>query len=238
MAAALTFTGGALLGLASSLHCIGMCGGIALVLGLPAATGRGEGAAARLAGDWLALNSGRALSYVAMGAVAGAVGGAVLGLVAFAQAHLLARWAAAMVLAWLGLSTLGLLPAPALVGHALVPRFAYRRGAAGLGLPPLGRFAAGMGWGFMPCGMVYGALLYAAFAGSAPGGAVVMAGFALGTMPALLMVHLGSAKLAQRARQPALRRATGFAMLLLALISLLPGEAGLLALCRGAGLPL
>jgi len=34
--------------------------------------------------------------------------------------------------------------------------------------------------------MVYGALLFALFAGSAAGGAVVMLGFGLGTLPALI----------------------------------------------------
>jgi sulfite exporter TauE/SafE len=233
MASAVSFGGGALLGVASSLHCVGMCGGIALLLGLPGGAGKGM----RPLLDWLGLNGGRALSYMTMGALAGAFGGLALGLVALPQAHLLARWAAAMVLAWLGLSTLGLLPAPAAIGHALLPRFALSR-PGGAWAPGVGRLAAGMGWGLMPCGMVYGALLYAAFAGSALGGLLVMAGFALGTMPALLLVHLGSSTLARLARRPALRRITGLAILALALASLLPVETGFRALCRGLGLAL
>jgi sulfite exporter TauE/SafE len=217
-----------------------MCGGIAMLLGLPGKDGGqpgGEaGRGARPGFDWLLLHGGRASSYMLMGALAGALGGAALGLVELSQAHLLARWAAAMVLAWLGLSTLGLVPAPGLVGHALLPRFAPARGGW-MALPALGRFASGLGWGMMPCGMVYGALLYAAFAGTAMGGASVMGGFALGTLPALLLVHAGSATLARLARRPGLRRATGAAMLLLALVSLVPDEASLLMLCRGVGLP-
>jgi hypothetical protein len=49
-------------------------------------------------------------------------------------------------------------------------RLAYAGGTAG----PL---VAGLFWGFLPCGMVFGALFYAMATGSALGGAMLMAGF-------------------------------------------------------------
>lgn len=226
MASALTFGGGALMGFASSLHCVGMCGGIALLLGMPA----GQGGGLRAALSHLPLHGGRALSYMILGGLAGSLGGAAISAVQIDGAHLLMRWAAAMALAWVGLSTLGLMPSPALIGHALLPRAVpvWGRGNVHAGF---GRFAAGLGWGLLPCGMVYGALLYAAFAGSALGGMVVMAGFATGTLPALLLVQGGSSTFIRFARRKEARVATGILVLLLALASLLPEEANLLAAC-------
>lgn len=231
MVSAVSFGGGALLGLASSLHCVGMCGGIAMLLGMP--PGRASGMRRLL--DYAPLNLGRAFSYMLLGGLAGGVGAAAIGAVTFEGAHLFLRWAAAMTLAWVGLATLGLMPSPAFVGHAVLPRFAISRASAAPGIA--GRLVAGMAWGFMPCGMVYGALLFAAFSGSALGGMAVMAGFALGTMPALLLVHSGSAMLASLARRPQARWATGIAILAIAAFSLLPPEASLRALCRSMGLP-
>jgi sulfite exporter TauE/SafE len=47
-------------------------------------------------------------------------------------------------------------------------------------------YAAGLAWGFIPCGLVYGALAAAAFAGSAPAGAAAMLAYGLGTLPWLM----------------------------------------------------
>lgn len=227
MAAALGFGGGLLLGVASSLHCVGMCGGIALMLAPPAAGRPGR----RPLAAPLVPHAGRIAAYVLSGGFAGALGAAALGGLEGAQAHALMRWAAAMTLAWVGLSTMGLMPSPALVAHAVQARLP--RPALAIRLPAgLRGLSAGFAWGLMPCGMVYGALVYAAFAGSATSGMLVMAGFGLGTVPALLAVNGGSAALATLARRPATRRLTGCAILLLAGLSLFAGEAGPLALCR------
>ena len=232
MTAAITFGGGFLLGFASSLHCVGMCGGIAMLLGLP----QGQGRAASALVAQLPLHAGRALSYMVLGGLAGGLGAAAIGAVSLAGAHLFTRWAAAMSLAWVGFSTTGLMPSPALIGHALLPRFVMPRGV--MTAPAMtGRLAAGMGWGLMPCGMVYGALLFAAFAGSAWGGMAVMAGFAFGTVPALLLVQSGSSALARLARRPQLRVIAGVVLVVLAVASLLSDEASLVRLCRGIGIP-
>ncbi len=66
----LTFGGGLLLGLASSLHCASMCGPIAASLTF----GFGPNRARAL----MAAQAGRILIYVTAGALAGAAGGAVL----------------------------------------------------------------------------------------------------------------------------------------------------------------
>ena len=82
-------------------------------------------------------------------------------------------------------------------------------------------FAAGMLWGWLPCGMAYAMLLLAAASGDALAGAARMAAFAAGTMPALaLSAGLFGAATGWR-RRPWQRRAAG-AVLLLAGALLLP----------------
>ncbi len=55
----------------------------------------------------------------------------------------------------------------------------------------VGRYSLGVLLGFMPCGMVISALLAAGTAGSAIGSGLAMFAFAVGTVPALVLVALG-----------------------------------------------
>ena len=227
MADAWGLGGGLMVGFASSLHCIGMCGGIALMLGKPASEHREHPVYSALAP-----HLGRIAAYMVLGGFAGAMGALALAGLGGTAGHLFLRWAGAMTLAWIGFSMLGLMPTPAVVGRMVLAHAPAIGTAKALRAPPqLRGLAIGFGWGLMPCGMVYGALLYAAFSGSVLGGVSVMAGFGLGTVPALLLVHSGSTGLAALARRPALRSAAALLILLAAALSLLVGESSLLALC-------
>jgi sulfite exporter TauE/SafE len=218
--------GGAALGLASSLHCIGMCGGISVLFGH---SGQCDGSAAALREQAL-LHGGRIASYATLGTLAGSVGGAALAGLDAAAGHQLLRWAAAVSLGWIGLATAGLAPAPAFLVHASMPG----RGAMRLMLQvPLTarRIAGGLAWGLLPCGMVYGALLFAMFAGSAMGGAIVMLGFGLGTLPALLAANLGFGRIRSALRARGAQRWLGGSMVTLAALSLVDDPATLGAYC-------
>jgi len=219
MPAAISLAGGAALGLASSLHCLGMCGGISLMLGGTAA-----------GNQQALLHGGRILSYAGLGALAGGLGSAAMGGVDPGTGHALLRWSAALSLGWMGLVTAGLAPAPAFLGHA-----APRAIRALLRLPlPARRIAGGLAWGLLPCGMVYGALLFAMFAGSALGGALVMLGFGLGTLPALVAAGLGFGRLQAMVRA----RWLGAAMVGIAALSLIDNPAALGAWCARLANPL
>jgi sulfite exporter TauE/SafE len=63
--------------------------------------------------------------------------------------------------------------------------------------------------GWLPCGLVYGALTAAAFAGSPAGGAAAMLAFGLGTLPWLLAVGVGAARLRAWMGRRAVRLAAG-----------------------------
>ena len=175
-----------LAGLASGLHCTGMCGGIATGFAL-----------VRKDAAWkreLLFNAGRITSYAAAGAAAGALGsaGAYAAAVLPVQISLYLLSSTAVLAAgmhvWglaLPLSSLERLGAP--LWRRLQPLAAQvlRRGS----------YAAGLVWGWLPCGLVYGALLAAVFAGGALEGAVAMAAFGAGTLPWLLAAGVLAARL-------------------------------------------
>lgn len=209
-----------LLGLFGGVHCASMCGGIVALLGarrrmLPVRV-HADGSAALTARSGillqLAYNAGRIGSYVTAGALAGAAGSAI-----WLAEHILpvqqVIFAAASVL----MIVLGL----ALTGGFRRLRFLERAGtAAWKRIAPLasrllgatsirGALAAGAAWGWVPCGMVYGALAAALVTGSARGGAGVMLAFGLGTLPNLLTLGLAAERGARLLHHPGARTAAG-----------------------------
>lgn len=75
--------------------------------------------------------------------------------------------------------------------------------------PWLRRYAIGLAWGLVPCGMVYAALALALLAGNAASGALVMMAFGLGTLPNLIVLSGLSGWLRQQARRPRARVVAG-----------------------------
>lgn len=223
----ITFLGGLLLGLGGSLHCAGMCGGIAssLVLGFAGP------ATLRSRSEILAASHvGKTAAYVTAGAVLGAAGAGVYGLFDREAAYFILQRVGAAGVGWVGLSLLGLAPPLRVMDRVLAPlRTALLRQArtgrnltAGL---------AGLCWGLMPCGMVYSALLYAMLAGSAMGGAMVMLGFGLGVAPAVFATALGVSWLPGLARQAGVQRWIGVALLGVAAATLLWPAGAVSGLC-------
>ena len=162
-----------LVGLSTSPHCLGMCGGILL----SACRGR-EGRKAQL-GAALGYNGGRMLSYTALGAVFGALG-TVLTYTLSMKSMLFTMLG--LVVALLGLNMWGLLPAlPSLPGEqnavCRLPDKLRRQ-------TPL---LVGLLTGLMPCGALYAAWLCAMSSGNAAKGALLMLAFSLGTVPLMLL---------------------------------------------------
>jgi uncharacterized protein len=213
----LTFLGGLLIGLASSLHCAGMCGAIASSLMFAFSPGDAPAERAR---TLFAAHAGRLLMYVAGGLVLGAAGSAFYGAFDHAAAYLVMRWAAAVALGWIGLSVAGFAPSLAVVDRFAAPiaqslRFSPAPAFAG----GTGAFASGLIWGVLPCGMVYGALFYAMLSGSALGGGAVMAGFGLGTLPSVTAAALGISSFRRLARIRQARVWVGLAIVAIAAAS-------------------
>ena len=88
---------------------------------------------------------------------------------------------------------------------ALAPR-AAARGAVAAGAHAAAAFAAGLAWGWLPCGLVYGALAAAAFAGGAARARSPCSPSAPGTLPWLLAAGLAAARLRAWCAAARLRR--------------------------------
>ena len=70
-------------------------------------------------------------------------------------------------------------------------------------------FGLGLVWGWLPCGLVYSALIWALSAGGAVQGGLLMLAFGLGTLPNLLLMGAAAARLGQWIRRPVVRWAAG-----------------------------
>jgi sulfite exporter TauE/SafE len=208
---------GFLVGLASSLHCAGMCGSIGSALAMAIhPDGRTEAAARTL----MLTQFGRVLAYAAAGGTVGLLGTPVIHLFDQAAAFQILRAAGAATLVWIGLSTTGLLPSPAILDRwaAPVAGSVLRASRALPGGTPSATFAAGIVWGFMPCAMVYAALFVAMLQGTPAGGAIFMLGFGAATIPAVVAAGLGLSALRQIGRDR-LRVPVGLAIACTGLLS-------------------
>ncbi len=95
-------------------------------------------------------------------------------------------------------------------------------------------FAFGLLWGWIPCGLVYGTLATAMASGSMQNGAIIMAGFGLGTLPAMLAASAAAAPMRRLAQMRHVRIAAGAVIVTLGLVGLskLPQLADFAALAR------
>lgn len=184
----------ALLGILGSAHCIGMCG--PLILAFPARFGG--------LSMHLAYHTGRIATYTAVGAVIAAFSSGI----GHARPHDI-DWlirsqyvfacVAAMFLVWFGLTKLGVMKEPGWmsgVGFSSSPGF--RRLSRSLGN---GRVTTMLGvgacMGFLPCGLSFAAFSRVIAAPSMTSGAIMMLTFGIGTLPALLFLGTGAARLAR-----------------------------------------
>jgi len=165
---------GLALGVAASPHCTVMCGA-------PCAAMTG-GCKRNAAGFHL----GRLLSYMAGGAVA-ASSVQMLGVWSQAAPGLRPVW----MLVHLALLALGLW----WIATGRQPDWMKRSGSVPIKIvsrkgQTIRSGLAGLAWVAWPCGALQAALMLSALASDAQGGAMVMAGFAIGSMPALTLAPL------------------------------------------------
>ena len=205
------------LGLLGGGHCLGMCGGLmgALTLAIPPEQ------RARRFRLLLAYNLGRVLSYSLAGLLLGLAGWAIAsgplatalrilaGLLLISMGLYLAGW-------WSGLTRIEAL------GRGL---WKHIQPIAGRLLPVSSLPRAlllGTLWGWLPCGLVYSTLLWAASQGDALDSAALMLAFGLGTWPVLLATGLAAERLTALLRRRGVRIAGGLLVMLFGLWTL-PG---------------
>lgn len=204
-------------GLAGSGHCLGMCGGIAGALAMRGSTaGTTPTFGSRLALA-LAYNVSRVASYAVAGALAGLLGRALLRAVDVAPLSIALRVLAGLVMiAAAGRLLFGwrLLDPLEAAGSGLWRRIApgAGRGARREGIG--GAISLGAAWGWLPCGLTYSMLLLAATTARAGTGALVMAAFGLGTLPAMVSATVAFDRAARAlATKASLRAAAGILLL-------------------------
>jgi sulfite exporter TauE/SafE len=215
-------------GLVSALHCMSMCGGImgALTMSLPQSIRRSWTQLSLFA---LSYNLGRIASYALAGAVMAGVGDRLFALLPGDSGHAALRILAAVIMLGIGFYLAGWFPDFARVERLGMP--VWRR------LEPYGRrllpvrtpaqaFGFGVVWGWLPCGLVYSMLLTASTQGSAGNGALFMAAFGLGTLPAVAAAALLTGRVAHLRAQRPLRLIGGLVIIGLALATLLFPGAG------------
>lgn len=186
--------GAALLaGFLGSAHCFGMCAGIS---GLFAA----NASASSLRSDTpkaIAYNLGRILTYTTLGALVAAIGGKFVDAIPALAGPVRLAGGVLIVLVGLQVAFRWRLLAPV---ENLGAKLWSRIAPSGSRLFPVATMAGavqlGLLWGFLPCGLVYSALLIAASTADALQGALVMLMFGIGTMPAMLATGLSAARVA------------------------------------------
>jgi len=217
-----TLTSAFLLGLFTTLHCVGMCGGIigALSLGLPAKIRDNK---LRLLLFVATYNVGRISSYALAGLIAGAIGSTAFTSAGFEQGHQILKYIAAAMMIAVGLYLSGWLPQLANVERVGVPLWKKLEPIGRRLLPvssPLKALAYGMIWGWLPCGMVYFILIWALSAANAIQGALLMLAFGLGTLPTLLAAGFMTSWITRFASNPKVRTIVGFLIIAMAIASL------------------
>ena len=188
--------------IAGSLHCAGMCGGfVAFYAGQPSGRGFSRRSLAHAA-----YSGGRLASYLALGAIAGAVGrgvdlagsmSGVANLAALAAGSLMVAWGLYALLQALDVR-LPRLPLPGWLGRATSRVYGGLRER-----PPVVRaLLLGLVSTLLPCGWLYSFAVLGAGTGSVAGGMMVMTAFWLGTLPMMLgfgvSLHALSAPLRRR----------------------------------------
>jgi sulfite exporter TauE/SafE len=177
-------------GFAGSVHCLAMCGGISGALALHS---RRVGSAARRAVLHGACHqAGRLTSYTVAGMLCGGFGSALMALMDLSRVALAVRVAAGLLLiamslrVLLGWRLLGVIERWGARFWSRLAPLARAVGPGAVGSRGLGSaLLLGMIWGWLPCGLVYSMLMFAAMSGGPVAGGAIMLLFGLGTLPAM-----------------------------------------------------
>jgi uncharacterized protein len=212
------------MGLFSSLHCIGMCGSIigSLTLTLPAEIRQNK---LQLFSFVLNYNLGRIFSYTLAGTLLGLV--QILFNLPFAHGHghRVLQILSAIVMSSAGLYLAGWFPRFAYI-EKIGAKFWKKIEPFGRKLMPvknrLNAFLFGIIWGWLPCGLVYAALALAVTSGNSFKSGLTMLAFGLGTLPAVMGIGIMTGTLTKLSRMQRFKQLIGIFMILLALLAAIP----------------
>lgn len=213
-----------LMGLLSSMHCVGMCGSIigTLTLSLSPEVRNNK---KRLLPFVFNYNAGRVTSYTIAGALLGIIQSTLVMAMDETIGYRILQILSAIVMASAGLYIAGWFPRFAYIekiglhfwrtiepyGRRLIPVKTYSHA-----------YLFGMVWGWLPCSLVYTALALASTAGGIQQSALTMLFFGLGTIPAVMGVGIMAGILTKLSGLHRFRQVIGLLMIALALLAAIP----------------
>ena len=205
-----------MVGILGGTHCAGMCGGIvsAITMGLPNTIQNNSN---KLTFYLLLYNFGRLLSYMLAGLLIASLS---IGLSSFTDTIYIRKIftiIAATMMILLGFYLSGWWP-KAINSIEKIGFFIWNfiKPLAQKFIPiktPGQALMAGFLWGWLPCGLVYTALIWASTADSIIQGGLVMASFGIGTLPMLLGIGFFSSSIIQFIQKQWLRTSVGLLMM-------------------------
>lgn len=203
-------------GLFGSIHCVGMCGGITSALGL---TIKNE----RKVLFSVLFQLGRLTSYAIAGSLIGLLGASLLGIDKPGLTTMILRLAAATFMFLLGLYLAGWFPKFVVLERIGMPLWRKISPVSQKLIPVTKVHQAvllGAIWGWIPCGLVYSVLIWSAASVDPMTGALTMASFGLGTMPAMLAFTVGASQMVAFMTQSFVRKIMGSIIMTLALLAI------------------
>jgi sulfite exporter TauE/SafE len=204
-----------LVGMAGGIHCVGMCGGIVGAFSYAVPKEKS------LLPYTLAYNFGRIISYSIAGAITGWAGQIFSRQVD--QGLIVLQFVSSLFLLILGLYIAGWWFGLRKIEQFGTLLWQHLQPLSKRFIPfksPLHALPYGMIWGWLPCGLVYSMLTWSLAGGSAQNGALIMAGFGLGTLPIMLLMAAGFDGIKQGLQQPVVQKMMGLLLVFFALFQL------------------
>ena len=210
------------LGFLGSPHCAGMCGGIIGVLHTSIDCNTQN--KMPQVGYGLAFNGGRLLSYSVVGMIAATLGSSLIALIGVERSHLVMQMTAGTFMLLLGLSI-----ASWWSGLSRIESIGYQfwrrlQPLTSRLIPIRSKFQAlllGALWGWLPCGLIYSALLLVMASGNALQGGLTMFAFGLGTLPMMALLGLSAGKINQWRANPKVRSVMGIVIIVFGIVTFL-----------------
>jgi sulfite exporter TauE/SafE len=207
----ITISAAFIMGIAGSLHCLGMCGPLVTALETMATPNRWRYS------QWLH-HGGRWLTYAALGAIAGALG-QTFAAIGFQRWTVILAGILMLLIAFIPtLGHVGLKPAQRITS-AVKKQFSKMMHAQ----HPVFRLLLGILHGLLPCGLVYTAMATAMATTSIAQGTLFMFIFGIATTPALIAVSRVMHWLKQYFHMRSIKHIQG-ALMILALLVILRGS--------------
>jgi len=207
-----------LVGLLGAGHCIGMCSGIASALSFSINPQQKNGLL-----SLLLYNLGRISSYALAGFIFASSSSVLIAWLGGKEALVYLRIFAGIMMLLLAFYIARIWNGLLFIERSGQVIWTFIKPIAQYFLPlkhPSLAFPLGFFWGWLPCGLVYSNLIWAISTGDGLNGAMIMVGFGLGTLPAMMLVGSLSLKLKKILNKQWFRYGSGVILGLFALQTL------------------